>query len=153
MIYFDLHGVISNLSKAVFGFEPPSWHYKIKNENLLDKVEADVNLLECCPPTEYYDIISELQFIFIISSQPEHWREKSDNWLWNHFNPENVFRKYVNSPQEKLDILKPGDLLVEDYPFFKDYSQIILIDRLYNQKVKTDRRVKTPAELREYIFN
>jgi hypothetical protein len=152
MIYFDLHGVISDLSTAVFGFKPVSWNYKIDGENLIDKVESDLNLLESCAPTEYYDIISELQFIFILSAQPEHWRVKSDNWLFNHFVPERVFRRYVNSPQEKLAILKPGDMLVEDFPFFKDYSQIILIDRPYNQNVKTDRRVKTPAELREYIF-
>ena len=153
MIYFDMHGVINNLSKAVWGFEPPHWEYKISGENLLDIVESNLSLLAKCEPTEYFDIINTLPYIYILSSQPKHWREYSDKWLAAHFNPRKIYRNYVNSPQEKLDLLQEGDRLVEDYPFFKSYEQIILIDKPYNQNVKTAHRVKTPEELKEYIFN
>lgn len=47
---------------------------------------------------------------------------------------------------------KEGDLLVEDYPFFNDYSKIILIDYPYNRNVTGEvARVKNPDELRALL--
>lgn len=38
--------------------------------------------------------------------------------------------------------------------FFSDYSRIILIDHKYNRNVKNPfKRIKTPEELKEAIFN
>ena len=45
-----------------------------------------------------------------------------------------------------------GGLLVEDYPFFNDYSKIILIDYPYNRNVTGEvARVKNPDELRALL--
>jgi hypothetical protein len=155
MVYWDLHGVLADLSRTVFGFEPLSWDYKINNENLLDKIEADLSLLEKCEPTEYISLAQTMPFVFIISSQPAHWRERSNNWLRKFFNPNRVYVRYVNTPQEKLGYLKENDRLVEDYPFFsaEEYNKIILINREYNKEAPAKIRVSSPEELREYVFN
>ena len=153
MIYWDLHGVLADLSKAVFGFEPPHWDYKVSGENLLDIVETNLSLLEKCEQTEYTNLVKSLPFLFVISSQPVHWRSYSDEWLKKNFNPKKTFRQYVNKPQEKLALLKPQDRIVEDYPFFEDYSQVILIDKPYNQNAPAKIRVHSPEELREYVCN
>jgi hypothetical protein len=150
MIYWDLHGVLADLSRAVWGFEPPSWWHKQDGENLIDRVEADLSLLEKCEPTQYFALVQSLPFIFILSSQPVHWRERSNNWIRKHFNPNRVYIRYVNNPQEKLSLLKENDRL--DFPA-EEYKKIILINREYNKEAPAKIRVSSPEELREHVFN
>ena len=64
--------------------------------------------------------------------------------------PDAILR-FVCRPEEKLEIIGDG-LLMEDYPFFEDNSQIILIDRPYNIDVKNPyARVKLQSELKAIL--
>jgi hypothetical protein len=53
----------------------------------------------------------------------------------------------------KLPLLKVNDLLIEDYPFFNDYSQVLVIDRLYNRDIKLQhKRIKSPSQLINELY-
>jgi len=162
VIFFDLDGVIRDLCGAVFKNEPENWEWEEEGEDLYTKVSRDLSALERAKPTEYYPLVLSLGFVFILSSQPKEWRIFTTRWLDFWFNQNEAFTssggemyyRFVDSPRDKLRIIRPGDVLVEDYPYFNDYSQIILIDRKYNRNVENPRRrVKTVEELREALLS
>lgn len=58
-----------------------------------------------------------------------------------------------NGRCEKCSKPTNGHKLVEDYPHFKDYSRIILIDWPYNQNVANPfMRISDPKKLAEVIL-
>jgi NTP pyrophosphatase (non-canonical NTP hydrolase) len=73
-----------------------------------------------------------------LTAQPESWRKYTSKWLEDRFPGCSVI--YVHKPKEKLALVRSFDgLLIEDYPFFDDYKDIVLIDRPYNRKVNCAR--------------
>lgn len=151
MIYFDLDGVIRSLSPTALGYPAPHWWHKKDGKTIVDLINEDLRILTESPPTEYYPIIKELPEINIITHQPEHWKERTTEWISHHFPGKEINIAYVNSPEEKMEYLYDGDYLVEDYPFFKDYSRIILIDRAYNGQAAAPVRIYQPEELRKCL--
>jgi len=152
-IKFDLDGIIRDLCLYIGGGFPDNWHDPLPNGvKLMEHIKADLSLLFSAPTTEYYPVIRELQRVDIITCQPESWRPYTMAWITKHFNFFSTDVQFVNDAEEKLALLKEGDLLVEDYPFFNDYSKIILIDYPYNRNVTGEvARVKNPDELRALL--
>lgn len=151
MIYFDLDGVIRNLCGIDRG-NWQRWDDRIDGKTVVDYVNSDLSLLYQAPTTEYYPVICELQRINIITCQPESWRPYTMAWISIHNERGNISVQFVSHADEKLALLNEGDLLVEDYPLFEDYSKIVLIDYPYNQNVKGEvARIKTPDELRRFL--
>ena len=91
--------------------------------------------------------------IHFLTHQPMHWRPKTAHWIFEHFPKSINIIHFVNSPQEKMAYLESNDLLIEDYPFFEDYSKIVLIDWPYNQNVKNPyKRISDLGDLRNIIY-
>jgi hypothetical protein len=84
--------------------------------------------------------------IHVVSAQPDHWRRHTSAWLDKHIPDARV--KYLTDTHHKLRYLDAGTrVLVEDYPFYSSYRDIILVDRPYNQGIEVPRRVHNPEEL------
>jgi len=152
MVYFDLDGVIRHLTHGLFEGKIQKWSQPLPNGgDLMEYLHANPEILLTAPPTELFHAIKLVKKIDIITSQPVSWRVNTAKWIHAHFPKELYDVKYtfVDNADDKLKFLENDeDLLIEDYPLFKDYSKIILIDAPYNQDVKNPRvRVKTPLAL------
>ena len=154
MVYFDLDEVIRSLSVHAMGYVAPSWEipYLKDGVDFLDVVENNLELLFTAPHTEIYDkIVRFLPYVNILSHQPMSWRPFTTAWIYRKFTFSQVTLNYVDEAKEKLTFLKKDDYLIDDFPFFEDYSQIVLVDKPYNKKVKPFLRVNSTDDLKKWI--
>lgn len=153
MIHFDLDGVIRDLCKSTLGKQPTSWFQKIDGKDICQIIEENLDVLVNSKPTEYYESIVKLKKISIITAQPIHWREKTKNWILDHFKYNDIYLTFVEDGKKKLELLGENDIIVEDFPLFDDYSKVCLIDRPYNREVKGEvLRIYKPEELQKFIL-
>jgi len=146
MIYFDLDGVIRDLCK-VTPYYPQKWDSTFGGLTLVEYFNKYKHLLIEAPATEYFSTIEKYfaEEITIITSQQKGWEIFAEKWLEIYFIDTKVNIIYDT---EKLYLLKNNDFLVEDYPKYNDYSQIVLIDRPYNREVVSPYlRIHSPQEL------
>jgi hypothetical protein len=148
MIYYDLDGVIRDL-QYIGSFK--TWDEPIFGKSFCDYINDNPEVLLNAPETEYFDLILWQAPITILSIQPDNWKARTIRWLEGKHMGFGFTLFFTETSDEKLKWLMKGDYLVEDSPNFSDYSQIILIDRLYNRNVKCDKRVKTPQELAKLL--
>jgi hypothetical protein len=146
-IYWDLDGVLRDLCKVVFGGHADVWDQKTESgKDLIETVDDDLDLLRIAPVSEYIEIAQLCDPIHIITVQPDHWRKYTTNWIDHYFKDAKV--KFLNKPEDKLKFIVSGTrTLIEDYPLFSCYDNIILIDRPYNRNVKGVLRVSSPLGL------
>jgi hypothetical protein len=150
MIYFDLDGVIRDLHGAL-NWKPTKWEETIKGVNFYEYIDSHPEVLLDANPTEYCEIIKQHNPL-IISAQPNNWRLLTLQWLVKHVpNLKGII--FTDTPNDKFKHVRPSDFLIEDCPRLKSYSNVILIDRPWNQDVKTLNRIKTPSELDEVLRN
>jgi hypothetical protein len=152
-IFFDLDGVIRNLC-GLHCDKTKSWDTKIKGLGVCEYVNQDLEKILKSKPTPYFDVINRLQEITIISQQPNHWRSWSDKWIEKYFGNKKVTIIYTSECGDyKLNFLKSDDILIEDYPFFSSYKQVILIDYPYNRNVTCSdfMRINNPEQLSRFM--
>jgi len=142
--FFDLDGVLRSLTAAC-GYDPQSWNEICHGLPVCEYINRNLGLLVSAPETEYCHLVAEKE-ITVLTVQPLHWIPYTRFWIEDHLPLATV--KWCQHPSEKLEYMQEGDLLVEDYPHFSDYSKIIVIDRPYNRTVKPYKRVRTPEELK-----
>src|SRR5574343_156371 len=134
---FDLDGVIRHLIGSVHkDWMPKTWDEPLPNGyDFCRYIDRHLDFLATCPPTLYYDVIRRLPHIEIVTHQPEKWKQNTIQWIEKHFETQRVTIHFVNSPMEKMQFLTNGHKIVEDYPYFKDYSRVVLIDWPCNRNV------------------
>ncbi len=155
MIYFDLDGVIRGLSHDLRnGRNPLSWSELLPNgEDLCEHIDKNLHVLLSAPVTPYFDVIEEFPYIHIITNQRPTWKENTLAWIDKYLGHKRPVVHFVKDFNEKMGFLGEKDLIVDDYPFFKDNSKVILVDYPYNRNVKNPyRRVKTAAELEDVLY-
>lgn len=145
-VLLDIHGVVCDLLSPM-GANPVNWNFRHNRLTLVGFYDQNLDLLATAPETEYCEPLRNWlqQIPIFISSCKKSWEPHVEKWLNKHF--QTHIHCFVRNPENKLSHLKEGDWLIEDYPGFTDYSQIILVDRPYNRGVKCDKRVTTPDEL------
>jgi hypothetical protein len=137
MIYFDLDGVLRDLNGAA-GISPVEWNCKIGKDNLryVPYFTENLNLLYIARPTLYLEVAEVFHKhygITILTDQILSWRRITHLWVDEHFvcsSPSIVFSN------DKLSLLREGDILVEDHPYLTDYSKVILVDMPYNRGIR-----------------
>jgi hypothetical protein len=145
MIYWDLDGVLRNLVHFA-SCEVTEWDQLIDGVDLFKFIGDRLNVLEEAPEFPYVSVANSLDVLVIMTNQPVNWISYTERWISKHLPL--AERIYVNKIESKLKYLRDGDLLVDDYPYFTDYSKIILVDRPYNQNVESPlARVHNPEEL------
>jgi len=155
-IVWDLDGVIRDLMHYMRNkLDAPNtrmWYWDVKGKDIYDLVKEDEYMaLIYSPPTEYlFTVMKYIKKIEIWSNQPEEWRSFTKDWLDVYIGDYSI--RYLNTEEKRKRLDKYKNIwLVEDNPNFKNYNRIILIDRLYNQKVKCRIRIKAIHEL-EHIL-
>jgi len=159
-IVFDIDGVVRDLMgiiKERYGCLRPvkNWVWHHKGKTIFDYVREDYSVLINAKPTKYCDIIQKYgnnNHIEFWSAQPDDWQVHTEKWIKKYF--KNFSIKYFKHHEKFRTLCRKKDVvLVEDYPMFKDYSKIILIDWKYNRHVKNPiARISTVDQLRK-IFH
>ena len=155
MLIFDLDGVLRHLHITVFGKDAETYSHVDENgNNIFYHIEKDLSILESAIATEYYEVVKDLPVVYILTSQPPHWRIHTTNWIADHFPNGNAYVCYVDNPDEKLTLLEkyPNAILVEDYPKYNDYSKIALVTHPYNKHVSGQRvTINSPDDMKKMI--
>ena len=146
-IYIDVDDVVRGMGSVIINFigkKPKKWS---DGEIIFKIVKENPDILIQMGVTEYFQVIKNIfKEPTFLSAQIDFWRPYTDIWLQNHFSKYD--RIFVNNSDEKLKYLKEGDLLIDDSPQFNDFSQVVLIDKLYNQHIKNPYiRIKNAYEL------
>ena len=151
-IFFDVDGVIRDLNGIIrqkFNLpQTTSWHnneWDKLGKGVYELVAEDYNILTEAIPTKYFKtIINYIKkkngLLELWSYQPPLWQKPTMIWL-NHYLKEIEFEILFLSSEQKYNRLKhySNALLVEDYPYFPSYNQIILVDCLYNKKQEKNK--------------
>lgn len=147
MIFFDLDGVLRDLCGAA-KVNPKSWNELIHGEDFVEYFTKRAYLLFTAQPTEYTEVAQicrkylEGNFM-LLTTQPHDWRSLTEEWVRMHFPDWQIVYS-----EDKLSFLNQGDILIEDSPNLSNYSQVLLIDRPYNQCIDLPHtRVYTPKGL------
>jgi hypothetical protein len=150
IVFWDIDGVLRDLVKGLDIELQMSW----EDNKIVESVEEDFSVLVNSPALPYLDVLlnflnrghSNLEHI-ILSANPESWRKYTNQWL-NEHGLKGVKRIFTDTLEEKLDYLDaPNVVLIDDYPYFVDYSNILLIDHSYNKSARPLVRIKSPLEL------
>lgn len=153
-LYFDLDGVLREFGSYVLGGEPDRWDATNQDgKTVIQIVNEHPEICLECPETEYLGVVNELlDRIVILSNQLPLWAPYTSQWLNNHIEiPYQVI--YTSGPDEKLRILKSSDVIIEDYPKFRDYSQVALISRDYNKHLNVPLRISNARELESFLLS
>ncbi len=155
-VIFDLDGVLRDLSRAVFGQDPPYWHHKdCHGDNIFEVMEKYPGLLITAPPTQYLRSLTGFDYITVVTNQVPWWIPNTSHWMRRNICYEmNILYGviYTTDPEEKLELCKENDkYIVEDSPKLSCYDRVILVDRPYNRHVKCPIRVHSPKELHQEI--
>ncbi len=151
-VYWDLDGVLREFGTYVLGYEPSYWDAINKDgKTVIELVNERPEICLECPESKYLPIVNEyLDKITIMTNQLPSWIPFTDKWLNNHIQIQYEVI-YTKNPGDKLARLKEGDILVEDFPNFPCYDNIVLIDRTYNKHVSAPLRISTISDLKKFI--
>ena len=157
-IVFDLDGVlrdiISYLEKRYNIPTIKEWYWEHEKKDIYELIEQDnYRALTEAKSTNYLkSIIENFDHLEIWTNQPNEWMPYTNKWIDEHI------RGYVDceikilSSEVKEKLLDYNNTyLVEDYPNFKNYRNIILVDRTYNRNIICKHRIKNGKELMNKI--
>jgi len=156
-IVFDLDGVLRDVDAYLcdkLGVAyPEQWEWMPKGKGLFEHIRNDnYRALVYAPATEYFlPIKKHFEKIEIWSYQIPKWQPYTKLWLNNNLTDKYTIRYLKPHEKEKRLYASKDTYLLEDYPKFKNYDRILLVDRPYNQKVKAPHRIKTVADLKIWL--
>ena len=149
-IFWDLDGVLRDLSFRWCGSIPTWTHVDSHGNGICEYIDKNLDDLVNAPPCEYLDLALLCEPLHVVSAQSDLWRPYTSAWTDKYVPEARV--KYINNMEDKMKYLESGRrILIDDYPFYPDYTHIILIDRSYNQDTISPRRAHNPEELITYI--
>ena len=129
-VILDLDGVLRDLSKALrnrfhIPWYPDRWDFKIDNLGIFEWFRKDLTILETAPTTKYFNIIKEYtkdKNVEIWTCQTKEWEIYTLNWIKKYF-PKAEIKILNTEEKEKLLYERQDCILIEDSPFFKNYSK------------------------------
>lgn len=152
-IAYDLDGVLRHIHQFLQEQydvpDPQTWDWVYKRKNVFDWCkEENYRCLREAPVTEYFNTILKFnRRPEIWTAQPELWKKPTREWIRKHIGKYSKVI-YLSTADKRKELDKQKDMiLVEDNPNMTHYDRILLISRPYNQKVKTNFRIKSPKEL------
>jgi hypothetical protein len=152
-IKFDLDGVCREIHKPLeilYSFKIKHWSFIYKGKDFWDMINEHSEIWLNALPTEYYDIIKKQENLEFWSVQKTEYKADTIKWLDKYF-PKYKIRFFKNFEQKEKAVYKNNIILIDDFPNFSNYKNIILIDRTYNKNTKANVRIKTPEKLQKYL--
>lgn len=161
-LFVDIDGVIRDIATPIFGRYVNHYYISLPNcFNLLKyavkNIKNVLDFLKYAPPTEYLEIIRNLynseNIIMYFASFSLFKKQKELTYEWlekNGFNLNHLIIFWTKSPKEKLKIIKEyNGILLDDYPFkeAQHNSNIFLVNRPYNKKIKAINRIYSPSDI------
>jgi hypothetical protein len=152
VVYWDLDGVLRLFGSYILGYEPQDWNATSEDgKSVIQIVNEHPELCLSAPESEYLPIVNErLEKIHLLTNQLPSWVPYTNRWLNEHIKIQYEVI-YTKGPTEKLAMLKPNDVLVEDYPNFSSYEQVALITRAYNRGVNAPLRISNIKEFEAFL--
>lgn len=149
MIYWDLDGVLRDISKGAYGYHIPEWNYRGEDgRNLIQRVNDNISILVKSPPTEYKDLVERAYEVLdepltILTVQPRRWQSFTRLWILNHFKKVECKIVMFQSPRDKFQFFleQEPSLLVEDHPCLPSYDRVVLVRRPWNTSVNGSHKV------------
>jgi hypothetical protein len=148
---WDLDGVLKRLDIGALGREARTWDDTENGMDIVQHVNANLDILLYAPESEYLRPIDNLyresgQTLRILTSQREHWKLYKERWLADNLTCDWEV-EYSQGIQNKLRHMGADEYLIDDYPYFKNWNQILLVDRPYNRHVEVSVRICSPDRL------
>ena len=150
-IVADVDGVSRDLAgylEKELDFKIRNWNWNHHGKSIFEIIkEMNYEPLLKATPTEYIDLVDEYA-VELWTSQPKSWVSYTMDWLSKYL-PTKKVRLFpsIIAKEESLDHVT---ILIEDFPGFDSFRNIILVDRAYNKDVQC-KRVKNPYELERII--
>jgi hypothetical protein len=149
VIYWDLDGVLRDISTATFGFHVPTWHHKGDDgKGIIQRVNDNISLLVKAPKTEYADIVERAYEVLdeplhILTVQPKRWQSYTRLWIMNNLSRIDCEITIFAHANEKYEyFMADGNgILVEDHPCLPSYERIVLVRRPWNSSVNHAHKV------------
>ena len=150
MLFWDLDGVLRDISTAAYGYHIPQWDYKGEDgKGLIQRVNDNISLLVKAPPTEYKDMVERAYEVMdvelhILTVQPKRWQSYTHLWVLNQFQKIGCKITFFQSARDKYAYFKeqePNSAIVEDHPCFPSYERVILIRRPWNSSVNNALKI------------
>ena len=159
-LVWDIDGVLRDLNKGLrLRYKLPYpiiWDWKDKDGfDVYDYVNKDLTVLEEAPPTKFVSVLQKYlgkdKYIELWSNQPDSWKPYTIRWLNKYFNKYDI--KYFTPIEKEFNLLisEKNMLLVDDYPRFKNYDYVIVVDQPYNQHVICRGRLKHVRQLKDIL--
>lgn len=149
VIYWDLDGVLRDISTATFGYHVPTWNYKGEDgKGIIQRINDAPSLLVKAPKTEYAELVERAYEILdapvhILTVQPKRWQSYTRLWILNHFSRVECRITIFAHANDKFQYFmqsEPG-LLVEDHPCLPSYDRVVLVRRPWNSSVNDAHKV------------
>lgn len=150
MIYWDVDGVLRNLTGLVWGEDPEHWDtLSPSNEDIFDILKKHPEYYLDAKAFKNVQVAKDYEahhgsITFLTHQKSEKAQKYTSLWLASHFKNFNI--NFVDSMLDKESYLEHG-FLIDDCPLFKDYSKIILVHHRYNKHIQAPMRVFTWRDL------
>ncbi len=152
-IVVDIDGVTRSLHEPleeIYNISIDKWDYVHNGKDFWTMIKENPNIWVDAPPTEYYGIIKKIKDLEFWTIQRPEYQEFTRIWLDKYFKKYKL--RFFKDFNDKFDnVIKENVILIDDFPDFPDYTNILLINRRYNQKTNAHIRVKTPEQLKILI--
>jgi hypothetical protein len=159
-LVFDIDGTVRDLNKGLRSRYknikgPKIWDWSDdKGQGVYEYVSKDFTVLEDAPPTKYVPVIQKWlngNSIEFWSNQPDNWKKHTNVWLSKYF--KNYKIEYLTPLEKEYKLLTSEEfiLLFDDYPKFRCYDRIIVVDQEYNRQADSILRLKTTKELEKVL--
>lgn len=154
-IMWDVDGVVRDLITPMemkYNFKARHWNFTHNGKDFWDMAEEIPDLFLNAPSTPYYEIIKQIKSPTFWTIQRPEYKDQTLKWLDNHFDNYKI-RFFKDFKHKENAVYKKDIILVDDFPNFSNYSNILLIDTEYNKQTKAKKRIKTPEQLQKVLDN
>ena len=153
---FDLDGVLRELYiplEKMYNYKITAWDTLYKGKDVVELIDEKLSILLKAPSSKYLNIVKKcFDEIEIWTWQKKSWRKNTLKWINKNFKNKKVKVRFLTMEQKAQRLKENKNIyLVEDYPMYRNYNRIILIDKIYNKKSKAKIRVKKVRELEKIL--
>jgi hypothetical protein len=156
-LYFDLDETARAMCLAAIGRAGEETDFEVYDflDPMYKKIiHPNPSMYAIAPRTYVCDAINDyLDHVDFITAQMEEHQPYTISWIKKNITVPKTTIRHVLVAKSKLEHLRPGDLLFEDYPYFDSYDQVVVVDRPWNRHIKSKYRVHNYDDVAKILKN